>query len=172
MTEDSKPLTAFTCLQGKFQYRVMPFGLTNAFSTFQLLMQSVLRGLEHFCLPYIDDVIIYSVTFDEHLSHISSVLSRLDHAGLTVKASKCAWCFQSFDFLGFHVGKGKLSIPEAKVAHIRNFIIPSTKSDLRLFLVLITFYSRFIPRTLYPVQTTTLQILISLSVLYHHMLHL
>ncbi len=65
MTEESKPLTAFTCLQGKFQYIVMPFGLTNAPSTFQLLMLSVLRGLEHFCLPYIDDVIIYSVTFDE-----------------------------------------------------------------------------------------------------------
>ncbi len=112
----------------------MPFGLTNASSTFQLLMQSVLRGLEHLCLPYIDDVIIYSVTFDEHLSHISPVLSRLDHVGLTVKASKCPWCFQSFDFLGFYVGKGKLSIPEVKVAHIRNFIIPSTKSDLKSFL--------------------------------------
>ncbi len=55
LSESSKHLTTFTCLQGKFQYRVMPFILTNAPATFQLLMQSVLLGLENFSLPYIDD---------------------------------------------------------------------------------------------------------------------
>ncbi len=145
MSESSKELTAFTCLQGKFQYRVMPFGLTNAPSTFQLLMQTVLRGLETCSLPYIDDIIIFSSSFDNHLSHLTSVLSRLSHAGLTVKQSKCCWCFKSFDFLGFHVGNGQLSIPEARVSHISSYIIPSTKSDLKSFLGLITFYSRFVP---------------------------
>ncbi len=145
MSEASKELTAFTCLQGKFQYRVMPFGLTNAPSTFQQLMQSVLRGLENHCLPYIDDVIIFSTTFEDHLCHITSVLSRLSNAGLTVKQSKFSWCFKSFDFLGFHVGNGLLSIPEARVAFITNYIIPSTKSNLKSFLGLIIFYSRFIP---------------------------
>ncbi len=106
MANDSKELTAFTCLQGKFQYKVMPFGLTNAPSTFQQLMQTVLRGLEAFVLPYIDDVIIFSTSFTDHLSHITSVLSRLAGAGPTVQ-SKCSWCFRSFDFLGFHVSYGK-----------------------------------------------------------------
>ncbi len=138
-------------LQGKFQYCVMPFGLTNAPSTFQLLMQSVLRGLETYSLPYIDDIIIFS-SFDDHLSHITSVLSRLSHAGLTVKHSKCSWCFKTFDFLGFHVGNGHLSIPEARVSHTSSYIIPSTKSDLKSILGLITFYSRFVPKLLTSLQ--------------------
>lgn len=145
MEESSKELTAFTCLQGKFQYRVMPFGLTNAPSTFQQLMQSVLRGLESHSLPYIDDVIIFSISFADHLKHVSSVLSRLASAGLTVKKSKCLWCFKSFEFLGFQVGNGRLSIPQARVHHISTYVIPKTKSALRSFLGLIAFYSRFIP---------------------------
>ncbi len=90
MAIDFKELTAFTCLQEKFQYKVMPFDLTNAPITFQQLMQTVLRGLEAFSLPYIDDVIIFSTSFTDHLSHITSVLSRLAGAGLTVKQSKNA----------------------------------------------------------------------------------
>ncbi len=154
MEEESKQFTAFTCLQGKFHYKVMPFGLTNAPSTFQQLMQSVLRGLESFSLPYIDDVIIFSTSFTDHLSHITSVLSRLSNAGLTVKQSKCSWCFESFDFLGFHVGHGKISIPSARVSHIKNYILPTTKASLKSFLGLITFYSRFIPSLSH--YTTTL----------------
>ncbi len=119
----------------------MPFGLTNAPSTFQQQSWEAWT----FSLPYIDDVIIFSTSFTEHLSHITSVLSRLAGAGLTVKQSKWSRCFRSFDFLGFHVGYGKLSIPGARIAHISNYVIPSTKSSLKSFLGLITFYSCFIP---------------------------
>ncbi len=126
MDPDSRHFTAFTCLQGKFHFKVMPFGLTNAPCTFQILMQSVLRGLERFSLPYIDDVVVFSQSFDEHMSHVSSVLSRLAQAGLTVKKEKCSWCFTSFDFLGFHVGLGTLSIPQSKIIHISNYIMPKT----------------------------------------------
>lgn len=145
MDEMSKHLTAFSCWQGKFQYKRMPFGLRNAPATFQLLMQKVLAGLESFSLSYIDDIIIFSLTFHDHLSHISSVLSRLTSYGLTVKKSKCCWFFKSFEFLGFVVGNGQLSIPESRIQHMKSYKRPLTISQLRSFLGLCNFYSRFIP---------------------------
>ncbi len=84
MSLESREYTAFTCLQGKFHYCVMPFGLTNAPGTFQLPMQQVLRGSDNYSLPYIDDIVIFSSCFEDHLSHIISVLSRLAAANLTV----------------------------------------------------------------------------------------
>ncbi len=145
LDDNTKPLTAFSCLQGKFQYKVMPFGLRNAPATFQLLMQQVLRGIESFCLAYIDDVVIFSYTFEDHICHITAVLSRLASAGLTVKKSKCCWFYSTFEFLGFVVGNGRLSIAEAKVQHLKDYKLPTTKSNLRAFLGLVTFYSRFVP---------------------------
>ncbi len=145
LDDNSKKYTAFSCKYGKFQYKRMPFGLRNAPATFQLLMQRVLRGLEEFALPYIDDIIIFSVSFPNHLGHITAVLSRLQQHGLTIKRSKCAWCFQSFEFLGFVVGEGKLSIPQARVESLRAYVKPKTISQLRSFLGLVNFYSRFIP---------------------------
>ncbi len=105
-------------------------------------MQSVLRGLENHCLPYIDDVILVSTTFEDHLCHITSVLSRLSNAGLTVKQSKCSWCFKFFDFLGFHVRNGLLSIPEARVALITNYIIPSTNPSLSHHTSVLNYHTR------------------------------
>ncbi len=83
LDDNSKKYTAFSCKYGKYQYKRMPFGLRNAPATFQLLMQRVLRGLEEFALPYIDDIIIFSVSFPNHLGHITAVLSRLQQHGLT-----------------------------------------------------------------------------------------
>ncbi len=145
MDECSKHLTAFTCWQRKFQYKRMPFGLRNAPATFQLLMQRVLAGLESFALSYIDDVIIFSLTFQDHITHISAVLARLDSFGLTVKKSKCSWCFESFEFLGFVVGNGRLAIPETRIQHMKSYKRPLTISQLRSFLGLCNFYARFIP---------------------------
>ncbi len=129
-------------MQGKFQYRVMPFGLRNAPVTF---LQQVLRGLESFTLAYIDNVIFFSMSFSDHLNHISAVLGRLTASNLKVKKSKCCWVYSSFEFLGFIVGNGALSIEEAKIAHIKDYCLPKCKHDLRAFLGLITFYSRFVP---------------------------
>ncbi len=109
-------------------------------------MQSVLRGLERFCLPHIDDLVLFSSSFDDHLAHISAVLSRLSVAGLTVKQEKCSWAYASYDFLGFHVGRQRLSIPSDKVSSITSYPLPLTKSNLRSFLGLVSFYSRFIPQ--------------------------
>ncbi len=146
MSLESRKYTAFSCRHGKYHYKRMPFGLRNAPATFQLLMQEVLRGLEHFSSPYIDDIIIFSVVWDDHLVHINSVLERLSLHGLSVKSCKCCWGYKSFEFLGFIVGEGHLSIPQPRVEQFRLYVKPKTVSQLRSFLGLANFYSKFVPR--------------------------
>ncbi len=136
----------FLCRHGKYQYKRMPFGLKNAPTTFQLLMQVVLRGLERFASPYIDDVVIFSVTWEDRLQHIDTVLSRLSEHDLTVKSSKCSWSCTLFEFLGYVVGEGHLSIPLAQVRQLQSYVRPHTVSQLRSFLGLPNFYSKFVPR--------------------------
>ncbi len=82
--------TAFATHRGLFQFRVMPFGLCNAPATFERLMAFVLAGLQWSkCLVYLDDVIVYSETFEQHLQHLQEVFQRLCGAGLKLKPSKC-----------------------------------------------------------------------------------
>lgn len=85
MDPDSKDLTTFTCPFGKFRYNRMPFGLKNAPATFQRLIENVLRECKEFASAYIDDVIIYSKSWEQHLVHIAKVLGALRDAGLKTK---------------------------------------------------------------------------------------
>jgi len=103
--EESKEKTAFTTQQGLFEFKVMPFGLTNAPAVFQRLMLKVLSGLNpdegpDFVEVYIDDVLIFSRTMQEHLNHLRQVLERLRRAGLKLKPSKCHFIRQSVEYLG------------------------------------------------------------------------
>ncbi len=123
----------------------MAFGLKNAPVTFQLPTQRILAGYEEFALPYIDDIIVYSTSFTDHLTHINTTLQRLANNGLTVKSSKCSWCYTAFEFLGFIVGKGGIAIPQARVEYMAKYKIPKTKQQMKAFLGLVNFYSKFIP---------------------------
>ncbi len=119
--------------------------MKNAPATFQLLlMQTVLLHLEDFSSTYNDDV-IFSNSWSEHISHIESVLSRLEQHGLTVKKSKCLWGCKSFEFLGYIVGNHSLSIPDARINQFTNFIRPKTIHQLRSFIGLANYYRKFIP---------------------------
>lgn len=82
-------LSAFTTPFGHFEFNVMPFGLCGAPATFQRMMDSVTHGMEGYAAAYIDDLVIYSMTWEEHLAHVEEVMTRLRTAGLTVKPSKC-----------------------------------------------------------------------------------
>ena len=90
VAEEDKEKTAFSSPQGHFEFNVMPFGLTNAPATFQRLMECTLAGLTpEECLIYLDDVIVYSSTFDDHLERLKRVFQRLRQAGLRLKPEKC-----------------------------------------------------------------------------------
>ena len=122
----------------------MPFGLQGAPATFQRMMDVLLQDVGPFAAAYLDDVIIHSQTWDEHLQHISAVLDRLGEAGLTVKPRKCQFAMATCGYLGHVVGDGSVRPEEAKVSAVNNFPVPRTKKQLRGFLGLTGYYRRFI----------------------------
>ena len=105
VADDSIEKTAFTTPQGLFEFRVMPFGLTNAPAVFQRLMSRVLNGLNppggpDFVAIYIDDVLIFSWTLEDHLRHIEQVLDRLQSTGLKLQPTKCHFMCEQVEYLG------------------------------------------------------------------------
>ena len=101
LTEKDKEKTAFITREGLFEFNVMPFGLTSAPATFQRLMDLVLAGLKwHNCLVYLDDIIIFSVTFEQHQKDLESVFKRLKEHNLSLKTDKCRFCHKEIKFLG------------------------------------------------------------------------
>lgn len=126
--------TAFTTPHGLFQFRRMPFGLQGAPATFQRMVDKLLDGLSDFASAYIDDIIIFSRTWNEHLTHLGSVLQRIQAAGLTVKRKKCQFGMAECVYLGHTVGSGRVQPEDVKVKAIQNFEVPRTKKQVRSFL--------------------------------------
>lgn len=142
---DSKPKTAFVSHKGLYQFKVMPFGLSNAPATFQRLMNTVLAGLTHnCCMVYLDDIVVASPTFDQHLSDLGRVLRRLSNAGLSLKLAKCHFCTQKLLYLGYLVTREGIGPDEGKVAAINDFPTPKTVKNVRQFLGMTSYYRRFI----------------------------
>ena len=137
--------TAFVTPWGKYQYRYMPFGLRNAPATFQRLMDVVLHDVWYCCQAYIDDIVVFSSSWEDHCSHLAVVLKKLQDAGLTLKTSKCEWGVATCTYLGLVVGQGKRKPDECKVDAIRSFLKPHTKSQVRSFLGLTGYYRDFVP---------------------------
>ena len=118
----------------------MPFGLRGAPATFQRLMDKLLRGTESFTGVYLDDILIYSQTWQEYLSHVRVVLKRLEQAGLTLKSSKCVFGTVECEYLGHKIGKGGVSPLESKILAIQNIAKPQTKKEVRTFLGMTGYY--------------------------------
>ena len=91
MDETDKEKTAFGCHRWLFKFNVMPFDLSNAPAIFQELMAIVLQDLSHFATAYLDDILIFSETLEEHLSHLETVFNRLRQHCLNLKLKKCNW---------------------------------------------------------------------------------
>ena len=117
MEKDSKALTAFTVGPlGFYKCKCMPFGLTNAPATFQWLMQSCLGNLHlHYCIIYLDDVIVFSKTLEEHVVRLRVVCKKLKQEGLKLKPSKCGFFRQELTYLGNVVSKDGIQTDPKKV---------------------------------------------------------
>lgn len=145
LSESSKEISAFITPDGLYQYNVMPFGLCNAPPTFQRAMDLLLTGVQwQFAMVYIDDIIIYSKSFEEHLQHIQQVFERLQAAGYKLKADKCRFCMKELPFLGHIVGVHGVKVDPKKVETVKQFPIPEDLKGVRSFLGMTSYYRRFI----------------------------
>ena len=121
MKDSDKEKTAFRTPFGLFHFKVMPFGLCNAPATFQRLMELILKGLNWTsCLVYLDDIIIFSKSIDEHLQRLKEVLSRLELANLKIKPEKCKLFQTSVKYLGHIVSDQGIHTDPEKVSTIQN----------------------------------------------------
>jgi hypothetical protein len=143
--EKDREKTAFITRDGIYEWEVMPFGLTNAPATFQRTMDILLSGIKGiFCLVYIDDIIIFSKTFDEHLQQLEEVFKRLRKAGLQAKASKCSFIQNELIYLGHRVSFNGIEPDPSKIKVVRDFPVPASVRKVREFLGLCNYYRRFI----------------------------
>ena len=142
LTDRAKEISAFVTPDGLYQYKVMPFGMKNSPATFQRLINMVISGL-HGCDAYIDDAIIYSDEWEEHLTTIRAFFDRLSDAKLTVNLAKSEFCHAILTFLGHVVGQGKVKPIEAKVKAISEFPVPTCKRQLMRFLGMAGYYRKF-----------------------------
>ena len=145
--EDDVAKTAFRTRYGSFEYRVLPMGLCNAPGTFMQLINDTFRDLPDRCvLVFLDDILVYSNTLEEHVKHLRQVLERLDSAKLYAKMSKCELAKSEVEFLGHHIGANGLSTMQDKVSAVRDWPQPQNVTDVRSFLGLAGFYRRFVNR--------------------------
>ena len=146
MAEECKVYTAFTCGPlGFYECDTMPFGATNAPATFQRLMHDCLGELNmNWCIVYLDDIIIFSDTKEEHLKRLEAVFQKLCAAGLKLKPSKCFFFKEEIEYLG-HVVSGKgISTNPKKIEAVSKWPTPRTVYDVRSFLGFVGYYRRFI----------------------------
>jgi hypothetical protein len=139
--------TAFRTRYGHYEFLVVPFGLANAPATFQAYINKALRGfIDDFCIVYLDDILIFSKTKEEHDQHLQQVCERLRSAELYAKPSKCEFYQQEIEFLGFIVGTKGVQMDPRRIQTIKEWesYLPQSHRDLQVLLGFCNFYQRFI----------------------------
>lgn len=138
--------TAFVTPDGLFEFTVMPFGLSNAPATFERMMDTILQGLKwQTCLCYLDDVVIFSSTFEDHVDRLVEVLSRFRCAGLQLNSKKCLFGSRRITVLGHVVDRHGIHPDPKKVQAVQKFPRPTSLKQLRAFLGLCSYFRHFIP---------------------------
>jgi hypothetical protein len=143
--ESNIPKTAFHTRYGLYEYIVMSFGLTNAPAYFMYLMNKVfMEYLDRFIIVFIDDIIVFSKTMEEHEEHLRLVLEKLRSNQLYAKFSKCKFWLTEVAFLEHVISAGGVSVDPGKVKDVLNWMPPAAVSEIRSFLGLVGYYPRLI----------------------------
>lgn len=145
IAEGDEEKTTCVTRYGAYEFLVMPFGLTNAPATFCTLMNKLFHPyLDRFVVVYLDDIVVYSNTLEEHKEHLRIVFQVLRDNQLFVKREKCSFAKEEVHFLGHWIGQGQLHMNHGKIRAICEWEAPTTVSELRSFLGLVNYYRRFI----------------------------
>jgi len=145
LSDRAREISAFSTTEGLYQNKRMPFGLRNACGTFQKLMNELTAGISN-CTVYIDDVLVTSETWGEHMETLRLVFERLSKANLTINLAKSEFGKASVTYLGHEIGLGVIKPRDAKVRSILDYPVPRNPKDIQRFLGLIGFYRKFIPQ--------------------------
>lgn len=142
---NSRPKTAFVTINSLYEFRMMPFGLCNTPATFQRVIQRAMAGLSDFCSVYIDDIIVFSGSVQEHLLHLAQVFGRLRRIGLKRHPHKCRFAYQEVRYLGHITSATGFSPDPVKVTTVREFQVPTNAKAVRAFVGLASYYRHFVP---------------------------
>ena len=140
--------TGFVTQTGHFQWKVLPFGLKISPAIFQRVLSSIIRKhkLNSFCVNYIDDVLIFSNTFEEHLSHVDKLMGAIQSEGFRLKLLKCSFAQQCVQYLGHTIAQNHVSPINDNLKSIREFKRPKNAREVRRWLGKINFYHKFIEK--------------------------
>lgn len=144
MEEKSQKFTAFVTHEGQYAWKVMPFGLKNSAATFQRMVNKLLSQHQVYATAYLDDIAIFSSTWEEHLKHLDIILKVLEKAGLKASPEKCQIAQSHIHYLGHIVGSGTHAPDPEKIAAIKNLVPPRTKKELRSLFGLCGYYREYV----------------------------
>ncbi len=144
LDEPSRKLTTINTHRGLYEYCRMPFGISAAPSIFQRTIECLLQNIPHVCV-YLDDILITGVHEAEHLANLKEVLSRINQAGLKLRAEKCQFQQDAVEYLGHRIDKDGLHPLDGKVKAIVSAPSPKNTTELKSFLGMVQYYQRFLP---------------------------
>ncbi|CAK1582403.1 unnamed protein product [Parnassius mnemosyne] len=146
MDPEDIPKTAFNVENGHYEFLRMPMGLKNSPSTFQRVMDNVLKGLQNvICLVYLDDIVVFSTSLQEHMINLEKVFSRLRESNFKVQMDKSEFLKRETAYLGHVITKDGIKPNPDKIRAIKNYPMPRTPKEIKQFLGLVGYYRKFIP---------------------------
>lgn len=140
--------TGFVTQEGHYQWTCLPFGLKTSPAIFQRILGNIIRKhkLSDFTVNYIDDILIFSKSFEEHVNHLSKLLDAIMKEGFRLKLSKCTFALDSVQYLGHIIRYNSISPMKDNLISIRNFPVPKNQKNVRQFLGKINYYNEYVPK--------------------------